>query len=336
METKKFFRMVAAGLFAAALCPVMNSCSSDDDDEIEDIVVVSDDHGDDLANFMAEFVRTDGDGNFLYYVKGSQLDDANPTARYFKADDLDEVDEIFRSFLPDDAETTTTGKGNIVFTPRDPEGKKQGVITLSTKATDDDRVVASVTFSKDIVHKDVSSIRFISGALWPENGESPYQKNELVTCKWPDYYGIFSGTKEFLCIQEYDADPKNRAGILIAASDKTFAGGLDLPVDYMSGTNVMNFVKQYLNENIDNSDEKQNLERVNFFKNEKIYGGVLLEKNRVAELVGFKVGVNDNWISFTPQDLLKIFMKDWRTCRYAIILTFNSQGVNAAFRVNQK
>ena len=237
----RHYMMLATMFMLAATTGVMSSCSDNDDNPVSNPTEVNDDDDDPeepgnwdgvvpvdgLASFMARFIERDSVGNFMGYVYGKPLDEADPSVLSIGVESLEEADEIFRNIMNDTVNYVSMGLGNITYTPVDTLGNKQGEIYLTAGG---DGCIARITFSDNIVSDELSEVRFIDSKLWPENDESQFEVGKLYSPyyqyrKSSDGYGPYveqyfwclstdenEGERQFLCLE---ADKDGKPALLI-------------------------------------------------------------------------------------------------------------------------
>lgn len=155
----------------------------------------ADEGPDGLAAFMSHLVVRDSLGRATGFCYGRALDEADPSVLSIGVKSLNEADEIFRSFIADTLHVVSLGTGNIVYSPTDPQGRKQGEIYLTPGG---DGTIARITFSPDITSDELSEVRFIDEQLWPENAASQFTVGQIYvpvtyyeigpTNDYTDYY----------------------------------------------------------------------------------------------------------------------------------------------------
>lgn len=221
----RFLYLLAATFMLAATAGVLISCTDNDDNPVNNPTEVNDDDDDPeepgdwdgvipvngLASFMAHFIERDSLGNFMGYVYGKPLDEADPSVLSIGVESLEEADEIFRNIINDTVNYVSMGTGNITYSPVDEEGNKQGEIYLTPGG---EGCIARITFSDNIVNEELSEVRFIDSKLWPENIGSAFRVGRLYTPRCLKMFGgalnIYYWRPEegadyentFLCLEE--------------------------------------------------------------------------------------------------------------------------------------
>ena len=239
----RFLHLLAMLFMLSATAGVLTSCTDNDDNPVDNPISENDDDDDPeepgdwdgvmpvdgLASFMSHFIARDSLGNFVGYVYGKVLDEADPSVLSIGVESLEEADEIFRRIMNDTVNYVSTGMGNITYSPVDTLGNKQGEIYLTAGG---DGCIARITFSSNIVSDELSEVRFIDSKLWPENDEPKFIVGRLYTAKrcmtktskasfyyWHPEEGA-GEERTYLCLE---ADNEGKPALLIYISKSKYS-----------------------------------------------------------------------------------------------------------------
>ena len=215
--------MAALAVGMAMTCVTMTSCSKEDnpvndepefdEETLRYVEGIPQTGTNELLLFQNHIVEIDSVGNFVRSVNGMGLDQSDFSILSIGVEDLAEARAIFEGWLPDDPVMKEITPNVLTFYPKDEEGNPQGEIYFTP--SDDEDLIAQVTFSEGTNLLHFTAIRFIPNALWPDipgDSNSPYKL-------W-NYYnvlgnepGILDYVTHFQCVRE---SGNGKSGLLAA------------------------------------------------------------------------------------------------------------------------
>ena len=176
-------------LMAITVMP-LTSCSNDDDEpkpnEKEQHNPESDDDQvavtayDALSWLQGSLVMVDENGEIIRRVYGKPLDESQPTVISVPVKDLADAEETFLDWVAPGKAAAKVEDG-YDYTLTDAEGKTQGGVTFRAEGGELG-VMARMTVAPGTDLKQVSEVRFVDAALWPENAATPvYEAGKAYT-----------------------------------------------------------------------------------------------------------------------------------------------------------
>ena len=209
------------------LCLALAACNEDELDPGQERVETR--PCDERAWFLANFVRTDAQGNTLARPYGRVLDEGDPAVVYVAADNFAQADTLLRKhWLPESAAQRVESKdGTLVCRLQDQNGQSQGTVTL--QATDESVLygipaVAHLSLSDGAASAQLREVWLIETSAWPENDVIDHRKGEVL--RFPAY-DIQNGiptcdSLPFVCIADAKA---GQPSYFVRVSEGNFLSG---------------------------------------------------------------------------------------------------------------